>query len=99
MNTVAMYIGYGIMAIAALALVVVILVNICNFAYREGKYFYVTTFGFGILRVNNSNKMLMERIVKCRKDLNAGRQGKNARYYFLAPTWFNKHVWNFGVRS
>jgi hypothetical protein len=94
-DNIAMITGYIVFLFVAIAIVIVGL----DLTNDEGNYRLFTFFRFGILIVNSDNKTLLDNIRRVRKDDDAGIVVGDSVVFFNAPTWFNKHVINLGVKK
>lgn len=58
--------------------------------HNSDEVFWITYFDVGIL-IAKSEKMI-DRLSKL-------RGSKRQRVYINAPSWFNRHIYNFGIRN
>lgn len=84
-SLVALIVGHLIIELLAI-LVLLLPIEYCN----EDDYLFVTYFGFGFVYAK-SDVLINE--------INTLRKTKNKRFFIAAPSLFNKHIYNFGVRK
>ncbi len=85
---VATYVGYVVLSLIALIIVLYILAFAIEVKNNEN-YFCFSIFRFGLLYAKK------EDIAKQCNDLT---KSNNKRWFVAAPMWFNKYVYNFGVK-
>ena len=79
----------GFCTLSAIAVFLVFLS--IRFEIEKNGYVLFTFLGFGLIYTYaNSNH---------REKLNELRKSQNQKIFINAPVWFNKHVWNFGVKK
>ena len=97
MDTIALYVGYGVIFIVTAIITVLILNAIIDFQYSRKMHWVFKLFGFGFVGVSTGNSLILSKMRDLRNDKDAGFSTKNQVIFFNAPTWFNKHVYNTGV--
>lgn len=77
------------MVLGYIVLVVAALLPL-NISWRGGEYWMVSYFGFGVLYAYGDKTIT---------NLSKLRKVERQKLFIEAPQWFNKHVYNFGVRA
>lgn len=88
-TTAATYVGYVVLFFIALAIVLFIFTYVVEFTNNEN-YFCFKIFKFGVLYAKNEDMA---------KRCNALIKSNNKKLFVEAPMWFNKYVYNFGVKN
>ena len=89
---VATYVGYvvlSLVALIALCYIIAFLIDVIEFTNTEN-YFCFKIFGFGLLYAKKED---------IAKQCNALTKSNNKRWFVAAPMWFNKYVYNFGIKK
>jgi len=91
-TVVATYVGYVVLSLVTLiaaCYIIAFLIDVIEFKNNEN-YFCFAIFRFGLLYAKK------EDIAKQCNDLT---KSNNKRWFVAAPMWFNKHVYNFGIKK
>ena len=62
-----------------------------RFEFEKNCYLLFTFLGFGLIYTYDNSPQ--------QEKLNELTKSKNKKLFINAPVWFNKYVWNFGVKK
>lgn len=83
LNIFAMGVGYGVLATSVVILVTLVI----DYSFNDD-FSFVTVFGFGLMKAKPDTVFY--------RNINKLRDTEGQIWFVIAPTWFNRYIWNIG---